>query len=62
MKNSINIRKFSYIHNFHSPHSLYIHKKEYIYDNTIDDYTNMIIKGFLNKRWTLKREIRKFKY
>ena len=53
-----NIKNFSFIHNFHSPPIYYIYKKEYEFDNTIKDYSNLFIRAFLNKRWTTKKEVR----
>lgn len=57
--NKISKRNFSYIHNFHSPSKYFLLGKEYIYDNTIDDYNNLFIRAFMNKRWTTKKEISK---
>ena len=55
----INKRHFSFTHNFHSPAVIYCYGKEYIYDNTVKDYTNKYIQAFLSKTWTTKKQIRK---
>lgn len=57
MKNFLQKKNFSFIHNFHSPSIYYLYNKEYIVDNTVEDYKNKFIKAFLNKRRTTKKEI-----
>jgi hypothetical protein len=50
------IKHFSIIHNYHSPASLYIGNREYIFDETVKEY-NKYIQAFLTKRFTHKKEI-----
>jgi len=50
------IRNFSIIHNYHSPPTLYLGNREFIFDEALKDY-NKYIQAFLTKRFTHKKEI-----
>jgi hypothetical protein len=50
------VRNFSIIHNYHSPASLFLGNREYIFDEGVKDY-NKYIQAFLTKRFTHKKEI-----
>jgi len=47
---------FSFFHNFHHPPVLYCNGKKHHFDYNVDLY-KPVIRAFLTKRWTAKREI-----
>lgn len=49
-------RMFSFTHNLHSPPYYYINGIRYVQDYDLDDYEPSV-QAFLQKRWTVRREI-----
>lgn len=56
MHSSLSKKKFSIIHNYHSPYILWLGVKYEMMDDNIEEY-NRYIQAFLTKRFTHKKEI-----
>ena len=53
---SFSTKKFSIIHNYHSPYIVWSNGANCIFDDNINEY-NEYIQAFLEKRFTHKKEI-----